>query len=532
MKTHSSTPRSTRVVTTLLTAFLTLTCFSVSALAQAKGQRVQAELANPSNDKAIFEAERVKAAEQRKAPAPAQEEQLFATTPNAITPAGYPFTSAAGVPLEDMSAGTTQLVGPGVDDTASAVAGIGFDFWYDGVRASQFSVNANGLARLGPVAVNTAFNNETGFATTVNAPKIAPFFEDLCVGTNGKIHSKVTGAAPNRRLVVEWQNMQITRGVACSGTGSGTFQMWLHEGTGVIQFVYGSGITGSLPADGGYTIGLQSGAATNFASVTSASHTVSYVTHNFSQTNPIAEGTSYSFTPPVPAAPSDLNFTAITPFSITLNWTDNASNELGYVIYQSNDGGMNYFFVTQLPADAVSHSVSGLDPGTTYFFHVLAVSEGALSPALSGSQATAPPGALVSVQSGPWSDPATWGGSIPSAGDAVTIATGHTVTIDSSNALSVTVQDGGVLEFEDTTARTLTVGGPVTIDSGGTFRTASTGTPSHSADSSRFRPTATPPVPGLRSRGGPAIPSAAPARRPTSAPSRSTKAPRMRISLS
>ena len=120
---------------------------------------------------------------------------------NIISAATYSFTAGTAV-LEDMSSGTTQLVGPGVDDTASPVSNIGFDFWYDGVRHSQFSVNPNGLARLGSLSVSGAFNNATGFATTTNAPKIAPYFEDLCVGSNGKVHFKTVGSAPNRKLVV------------------------------------------------------------------------------------------------------------------------------------------------------------------------------------------------------------------------------------------------------------------------------------------------------------------------------------------
>jgi hypothetical protein len=147
-----------------------------------------------------------------------------------ITAGTYVFSSQTGVALEDMSSGTTQLLGASLDDNASAVTTIPFDFFYDGVRFTQFSCNANGLCRLGGTAVTTDFNNgsaTSGFATTTNAPKIAPFFEDLCIGTNGKVHYKVIGSAPNRKLVVEWQNMQVTRGAGCAGAGAGTFQMWL-----------------------------------------------------------------------------------------------------------------------------------------------------------------------------------------------------------------------------------------------------------------------------------------------------------------
>ena len=71
-----------------------------------------------------------------------------------IDATNYPFSSAAGIVLEDLSSGTTQLVAANLDDTASAVTPIGFDFWLLAERLTQFSVNANGLARLGPVAVS------------------------------------------------------------------------------------------------------------------------------------------------------------------------------------------------------------------------------------------------------------------------------------------------------------------------------------------------------------------------------------------
>ena len=161
----------------------------------------------------------------------------------AISGTTYPFTSASGAALEDMSTGTTQLVPANVDDTASSVTNIGFDFWFDGVRYTQFSVNANGLMRLGATVVGTTWTND--LATTTNVPQIAPYWDDLYVGTNGQVHFKVIGSAPNRKLVVEWQNMQIPR-VGSGTTGAGTFQAWLYESTGVIEFVYGSGISGAL----------------------------------------------------------------------------------------------------------------------------------------------------------------------------------------------------------------------------------------------------------------------------------------------
>jgi hypothetical protein len=399
-------------------------------------------------------------------------------SPELITGVTYPFTSASGVVLEDMSSGTTQLVGAGQDDTASAVTNIGFDFWYDGVRATQFSVNANGLIRLGGTVVSTGFSNS--LSSTTDAPKIGAYWDDLCTGTNGKVHFKVVGSAPNRKLVVEWNNMQITRGAGCAGVGTGTFQSWLFESAaaanpGVIEFVYGALPIPNVGADGGYSVGLQSGVATNFASVTTSSNTVSYAAAENANATAITAGTAYLFTPNVPLAPSGMGVDMITQTSMRLNWGDNATNEVGYVIYRSTDN-VNFSFLTQIAANSTSFTDTLLSPGTTYFYQINAVSEGALSTNLALAGTTSPAGNLTSVQSGNWSDSATWGGSVPSSADNVTIANGHTVTIDSSSALTVTVQSGGVLQFEATTARTLTVTQSVTINSGGTFQSNAAGT--------------------------------------------------------
>jgi hypothetical protein len=409
--------------------------------------------------------------------------QTDAPAPKLVTAVSYVFSNTSGVSLADMSNGTNTIVPAGSDDGASTVQSIGFDFWYDGVRMTQFSCNANGICRLGPTAVTTEFDNGSstfGFASTTNAPKICPYFDDLWLGTNGKVHYKVTGSAPNRKLVVEWLNEQIPRG-STAAAGNGTFQMWLFETSGVIEFVYGSGVNENT-ANEGYSIGLQSGSATNFASVASLTNTVSYTVANNTQTNAITSGTAYIFTPQVAIAPSDLNFSSTSALTTQLSWTDNSANEVGFAIYRSSDGGTNYNFVTQTAANATSFVDSTLLPNTNYIYSVMAITEGALSAPAQNNVTTLAAGNISSTATGgPWSSSATWvGGLIPTNSDNVTVVNGATVTIDTAaTAFSLTIGTGGApatLQWEDTTARTLIVGSDVTIATNGIFQSASSGT--------------------------------------------------------
>ena len=166
----------------------------------------------------------------------------------------------------------------------------------------------------------------------------------------------------------------------------------------------------------------------------------------------------------------------MTPTSITLNWTD-APDEDVYAIYRSTDG-VTYTFVATVAENVTTYTDTGRTPSTNYFYQIYSVSEGALSAAvLTGSQTTAAPG-IDSCSATPttWSAPTSWAdGTVPTSGDNVTIQTGCAITIDvAANALNLTV--GGTLTYEATTARVLTVAQSVTIDSGGIFQSAATGT--------------------------------------------------------
>jgi hypothetical protein len=412
----------------------------------------------------------------------------------------YAFTTATNASLTDMSSGTTTIVAADQDDTASLVTNIGFDFYFQGARFTQFSANSNGLMRLGSTVVQGGSPYKP--LAQASIPLIAPYGADQrTLATTGKVHFKVTGTAPNRTLVVEWLNMQSNFNAA--GTSDLTYQARLSETTGVIEYVYGKATmstsgaadTNSRDPNIGFS---SSNTAGTVGSVTAAQSGTPAPTFNGASATPVANlytaGTIpvlnsaadgsrriFTFAPPTPTAPTNLTFTAVTPGSYTLNWTDSA-NETIYAIYRSTDG-TNYTFQNTAAQNATSFAATGLTPNTNYFWQVYAVSEGALSSALAGSQASAAPGNISSTAvGGLWSATTTWiGGVVPTINDNVTISDAATVTIDTAaNAFSLNVGTGLVapttLIYEATTARTLTVATNVTIASNGIFQSAATGT--------------------------------------------------------
>ena len=76
---------------------------------------------------------------------------------------------------------------------------------------------------------------------------------------------------------------------------------------------------------------------------------------------------------------------------------------------------------------------------------------------------------------GNWNDPATWvGGVVPSAGDDVTITSGATVVID-SDAVVGTLTVSGILQYDSSSAYTLTATEFITVNAEGIFRSAQAG---------------------------------------------------------
>lgn len=78
--------------------------------------------------------------------------------------------------------------------------------------------------------------------------------------------------------------------------------------------------------------------------------------------------------PQPPAAPGSLLASPQGAATIALTWTDNSSNETGFDVERSTDGGATYALIVTVPAGATGHADAGLAPGR-YDYRVRAVND-------------------------------------------------------------------------------------------------------------------------------------------------------------
>jgi hypothetical protein len=201
----------------------------------------------------------------------------------------YQFSNSTGATLHTFTAPTTA-VNSNVDDTPSSVQNIGFTFKFENADYTQFSVSPDGWIRLGGTAATNQFTNSV--ISTVNIPKIYPYWDDLATGSTGNVVYEVIGTAPNRILIVQWF-VTIPRNL--SGPANSTFQAWLYESNGLIEFRYGNMNTATMSASVGAT-GLST-APVHYQSITISSNTTSNSVPNNNNTGQPAAGTMYSLFP-------------------------------------------------------------------------------------------------------------------------------------------------------------------------------------------------------------------------------------------
>lgn len=198
---------------------------------------------------------------------------------SAQTASQYFFKYKTGVALENISSGATTLFGADADGVVSAALPF-FPFTFAGQQYSSFAVSEDGVVVLGN-ATYTPYPYDNYFAQSPAIygqspayPVLLPWGEDLFTGQTGSISYKVTGTAPARKLVIQYNIFSAEDGGTTAEYTTAvtkTFQVWLHEGSNQIQFVYGA-IAYDWYASA--NIGVAA-SATDFLSVNSLTNTAS-----------------------------------------------------------------------------------------------------------------------------------------------------------------------------------------------------------------------------------------------------------------
>ena len=267
------------------------------------------------------------------------------------------------------------------DDESYGPFNIGFNFTFYGNSYSQFYINSNGQILFGS---GSLAGDETSIPNAA-APNnyIAAFWDDLVIDSYGKILYTTIGAAPSRKLIVQFKNM----GFYPSPPTLGTFSVILYETSNIVQVQYrlivlsysdkahgGDATIGLENADGSAGIqysyhnpaAVNSTSAISFTPVAGPSYTVNsnasydgiYLTTNLSLPEP---GIPDLVSPPLDA---------VVGSDPTFEWTS-ASNAASYKLYISTDPGLIGATVYSAGSE-LSYDITGLEYDETYYWGVFA----------------------------------------------------------------------------------------------------------------------------------------------------------------
>jgi hypothetical protein len=244
----------------------------------------------------------------------------------------------------------------------------GFVFRFGLKAYTNFAISPYGFLRLG----NNIINNQPDLQDEV----IVPIYN----GTSWSASYKITGTAPNRKFLIAWTGTMQPSGEPTS------FQLWLTERTGKIEFVYESirGFYGFNPIPWHYKIFCkasilqQSSVAALQVVPNNAIPVLSYSTIPISFDSIYAK-TRYAFQPDTvkPLTPSSLSFTNIMAGCLDVQFNDNSNNESLFQIERTDDL-INYFtekklYITNPSTTGLQiYNQKGLQPFWNYGYRVFA----------------------------------------------------------------------------------------------------------------------------------------------------------------
>ncbi|MDZ4666844.1 MAG: T9SS type A sorting domain-containing protein [bacterium] len=324
------------------------------------------------------------------------------------TVTNYQFSPSLGTYTQIIGGTPVNLTG-GLDNGYANGIPIGFSFYYNGAEYTSLAISANGFVCLGSdISSTNNFVNNLNSGNSPGSPRpiIAPLWDNLNFSNLADLKYLSTGSAPNRVFTVEWLN---ARWNSTAGVGGISFQLKLAEADGKIDFVYKSEVGSLVSPSASIGISNMGTGVKNFLCLSATGNFPSDTSTIFEYTvlnSKPADGQTYSFIPKFlpPIAPNNLSFNSVTSTTLNITWKDSSNSETYFLIYISNDN-INFNLAgnvasTSTPSQGSNYlqSVSGLLPGTTYYFRVFACNEGSAPLNFSSATCTTVAGLLSGIK--------------------------------------------------------------------------------------------------------------------------------------
>lgn len=231
--------------------------------------------------------------------------------------------------------GDSTLLGSGIPlaDQTYPIS-LPFTFNFDGVDYTQVYASVNGYLSLGSTDPGSGFWKIA--AAETGTRYISGFDANLRGSTtnNSSVSYKISGTAPNRKLIVQWGNMAITG----FNVMNANFQVHLSESSNQVEIVYGNCTVGGWGEVFSIQVGLRGLSNSvfmnrngyNWSTTTEGNNSAASIYYQ-SNNNP-PSGLTFRYTAPpycaAPAQPAAINFTpGLNNINISLTQGTPAANK-------------------------------------------------------------------------------------------------------------------------------------------------------------------------------------------------------------
>lgn len=244
-----------------------------------------------------------------------------------------------------------------------------FSFYYQGTVVNEMSIGNNGAIVFGSLTAPVTWNNT---ALTSAANGLYPFWDDMTTNGSG-VYTLVTGTAPNRKVIVQWNRGRLTT------LDPYIFQTVLDEATSEIYFYHNDVVSGNATYDNGANATV--GVAGPNQDIQLSFNSATYLSQN---------ACSHFYYTDCPK-PKNLTFSGITTDEFGMTWVAGLSNEPEWLIEYGAPGFTAGTGTELTDITTAAQQIGGLTQITNYEVRIYALcANGDTSVPLIGNVTTLP----------------------------------------------------------------------------------------------------------------------------------------------